>query len=191
VAYVKFGPFINGSAPGIQASFLNAVENFLVLVNSAAIDSLITSNGAGIASMPWLSINPTAIVTNGATAGNMTLYQPLRGTFKVAVIVFNGFRNGAGPAQTLVLPTAFTGRCKYWIGDATTTRSQFLLSGVAQNIAVITTLAGSGGTDGVTTTFNGMPGRSNGEILSAGWDTFSVPSGDAGNLTTILLVIGT
>jgi hypothetical protein len=29
MAYTKTGPFVNGSAPGISAAFLNAVENYL------------------------------------------------------------------------------------------------------------------------------------------------------------------
>lgn len=190
MAYIKTGPFANGGAPGINGAFLNSIENFLVLVNSAAIDSNITSNGAGIESMIAANLNPTAITTNGATSGAMSLYQPLRGTLKVAIIVLAGFRNGSGPAQTLVLPTPFTGRSKYWVGDMPTQRAQVLLTSVAQSIAVITTIAGSGGTDGTATVFTGIPGRSSGEIL-AGWDTFSIPSGDAGTTTSVMLVIGT
>jgi hypothetical protein len=190
MAYIKTGPFNNGGAPGVAAPFLNAIENFLVLVTSAAVDPNITSNGAGVESMIAANLNPTAITTNGATSGAMSLYQPLRGTLKVAIIVLAGFRNGSGPAQTLVLPAPFTGRSKYFAGDMTATRSQVLLTGVAQSIAVVTTMAGSGGTDGTATVFTGSPGRSNGEIL-AGWDTFSVPSGDAGTTTSVLVVIGT
>ena len=47
MAYSQYGPFTNGSAPGISAAFLNALETFLLLVNSAAIDANITADGSG------------------------------------------------------------------------------------------------------------------------------------------------
>lgn len=47
MGYVKTGPFTSGAGPGIDAGFLNNVENFLVTVNSAATDAAITSAGSG------------------------------------------------------------------------------------------------------------------------------------------------
>ena len=47
MAYTQFGPFTNGSPPGIQASFLNPLETFLLSLNSAAYDANITADGSG------------------------------------------------------------------------------------------------------------------------------------------------
>lgn len=45
--YVQYGPFVNSTAPGISAAFLNALETFLLSVNAVAYDANITSDGAG------------------------------------------------------------------------------------------------------------------------------------------------
>jgi hypothetical protein len=52
MAYTRSGPFTNGGAPGISATFLNNVENFLVslgtsTVNTAATDTHVSSDGSG------------------------------------------------------------------------------------------------------------------------------------------------
>lgn len=43
MAYTPYGPWTNGSSPGISAAFLNALETFLALVNSAATDGSISA----------------------------------------------------------------------------------------------------------------------------------------------------
>src|SRR6266571_998069 len=101
MSYTQFGPFTNGTSPPINASFLNGVESFLLLVNALATDSSITSDSAGAATMIKLAINSGSTVLNGSTAGTATLYQPLNGTLKLVVVYENGFRNGGGSAQTI------------------------------------------------------------------------------------------
>lgn len=49
MSYTPTGPFTNGAAPGISAAFLNALEAFMVLINSAATDGSISS-AAGVLS---------------------------------------------------------------------------------------------------------------------------------------------
>ncbi len=187
MAYTIFGPFVNGSSPGISSSFLNPLETFVASINSAATDANITADGTGMETLKWLKVNPTAVVQNGSTSGSMTLYQPLRGTVKLAVIVFANFRNNGGSTQGVTLPTAFTGRSKIWTGDLPSTGISFQASGVSQSVAVVITLAAAGGTSSNVTVLNG---KSQGEILS-GWDTMIVPTGGTGVTDGVIVVLGT
>jgi len=162
------------------------MENQLFAMNSASTDPNITSV-AGILTMLGAKINAAAIVTNGSTNGSMTLYQPLQGIVKMAVIVFSGFRNNGGATQSLVLPVPFTGRSKMWCGAVPTTGVTFQLVGVNATVAVVTTLASGGGTAAnVTSVLN----ISQGEILG-GWDTMITPTGGTVVCDGVLLVIGT
>lgn len=52
MAYTQYGPFVNNSAPYISAAFLNALETFLLTLNSASYDSNITSDGSGNLTIP-------------------------------------------------------------------------------------------------------------------------------------------
>jgi hypothetical protein len=47
MAYTQFGPFSNGGAPGLSASFFNPLETFLLSLNTASYDSHISSDGNG------------------------------------------------------------------------------------------------------------------------------------------------
>src|SRR5690242_17154176 len=68
MSYTPFGPWTNGSSPGISAAFLNALEAFLVLINSAATDGNISA-ASGVLS----AVN--ALLTGGllgkSTAGDI------------------------------------------------------------------------------------------------------------------------
>lgn len=187
MSYTKTGPFVNGSAPGISANFLNNVETVLLAVNSAATDNKITSDGTGLLTALGLNINAAATVQNGATAGNVTLYQPFRGThFKMIVARFTGFRNNGGHTQGVILPLAFTDRSKVWVGDLPSTGVQFQKSGVTQSIAIATSAVATGNTSSnVTTLFR----HSTGEILG-GWDTMIIPTGASGVTDSVLICIG-
>lgn len=46
-AYVQYGPFTNNAAPYLSAAYNNALETFLLGLNSASYDSNITSDGSG------------------------------------------------------------------------------------------------------------------------------------------------
>ena len=131
--------------------------------------------------------NPPAVFQNGSTSGIMTLYQPLQGVVKWAVIVFQNFRNNGGSTQGLTLPVPFTGRSKVWCGDLPSTGIQFQASGVSVNVAIITALSASGGSATNQTTLHGV---SIGEILG-GWDTMIVPTGGSVVNDCILDIRGT
>lgn len=150
MTYTIYGPFNNGSSPGISATFLNALETWAVSVTSAAIDPNITSNGSGLLALLGLQINPTAVSLTGSTSGTAQLYQTDRGTFKRVVIFLNNFQNGGGSAQTIALPTAFASSLVIRTGDINT--CSLLVSASAQNIAVLSALSGSGGTQSTQTT---------------------------------------
>lgn len=187
--YTKTGPFVNNSQPGISATFLNNVENQLVAINSAATDAHISADGTGLLTTLGLNVNATPTTINGATAGSITLYQPFRGpSFKVVIMRLTGFRNNGGHTQGIVLPSAFTGRCKVWAGDMPSTGVQFQKSGVTQSIAIATSTVTTGNTStNVTTLFR----HTYGEILSAsGWDTMIVPTGGTGTTDGVILVVG-
>lgn len=47
MSYVRYGPFVDGTTPSVDATFLNGVETFLLSINSAAIDSNVGSDGSG------------------------------------------------------------------------------------------------------------------------------------------------
>lgn len=52
MAYTQYGPFTNNAAPYLSAAFFNALETFLLTLNSASYDSNITSDGSGNISIP-------------------------------------------------------------------------------------------------------------------------------------------
>lgn len=189
MTYTKVGPFVNNSQPGLNATFFNNVENTLVSINTAATDSHISADGTGLLTALGLNVNATATTLTGATAGSITLYQPFRGpVFKAVIMRLTGFRNNGGHTQGIVLPSAFTGRCKVWAGDMPSTGVQFQKSGVTQSIAVptSTTTTGNSSTN-VTTLFR----HTYGEILSAsGWDTMIIPTGGTGVTDGVIFIVG-
>lgn len=189
MAYTKTGPFTNGSAPGISALFLNNVETELAAINSAATDSNISADGTGLLTTLGLNVNAAATKITGSTAGNITLYQPFRGpVFKLVIMRLNGFRNNGGSTQGIVLPSAFTSRCKVWCGDMPSTGVQFQKSGVTQNIAIATSTVTTGNTSSNVAT---LYRHTIGEILSeSGWDTMIIPTGGTGVTDGVIVVVG-
>lgn len=177
--YTSFGPFTDGSSPGVSAEFINPLEAFLAKLWA---DSLITSDHAGGLSAvslivsAFLEISSTGTVLSGSTAGTATLWQPVQGgasNFKLVFIALNGFRNGGGSAQTMVLPSAFSTNCAYIATDIP--GSQLLKSASAETVHDIVTLATGGGTEGTSTTLQN-------DVIGAcpgGFDTFSFNSGEA------------
>jgi len=83
--YTSTGPFVNGAAPGISATFLNNVENWINQVEG----------------------DISSVVLSGGTAGTATCYQVMQGTFKYTLIQLSGFRT-AGSPQQITLPVAYT-----------------------------------------------------------------------------------
>lgn len=184
MTYTEYGPFTNGASPPINASFLNGVESFLLLINALAIDSHITSDGNGAGTMLKLAINSGSTVLNGSTAGTATLYQFLNGTLKLVVVYENGFRNGGGAAQTIAIPTPFTTSFKWWTGDSNPLT--FVGSSSSRTANIITALAAGGGTITSQTTVNS---HSFGAV-NAAVDTVSFNSGEASAHTGTILMVG-
>jgi hypothetical protein len=184
MSYTQYGPFTNGTSPPINASFLNGVESYLLLLNALAVDSSITSDGSGAATMIKLAINSGSTVLNGATAGTATLYQPLNGTLKLVLIYENGFRNGSGAAQTLSLPTAFTTSLRFWTSDSNPLT--FVGSSTNRTANIVTAIAAGGGTVTSQTTVNGysMGG------VNAGVDTVSFNASESSTHTGLIVLLG-
>lgn len=183
MSYTRFGPFTDGSSPGISAEFLNPVEDQLVAMNSAATDADISA-ASGIFAATGLNITPTAVVINGGTSGTATLYQDCTGTIKRVLVVENNFRT-AGAAQTIAIPVPFT--AKFWVRTGFIDRVQFLSSGTAQSVNVMTAFGASGSAIGSTAGATTVFGFAIGECLHP-CDAISWPaSGAAANNGMILL----
>ena len=136
--YTQVGPFVNGSAPGIAAAFLNGLESDLLQLQG--------------------SIN--AVVVNGGTSGTATCYQILQGTYKYAVIVYNNFKT-AGSTQNLVLPVAFT--YGFFLRSSQTPTLSFLSSAAAQSCNIRTSFPASASASGGVSTGTSIGGYNDGE----------------------------
>lgn len=131
-----------------------------------------------------LVINQAGVVLNGSTSGTAILYEVLRGTIKMVVVKFNNYKNGSVPAQTIALPTAFTAAAQVMTDDISPT--QFLASGVAQNVFVLTTLAGTGG---ARTTETSIGSHSQGEVATA-FDTLSFAGSQPSAHSGLIIIQG-
>lgn len=122
--YVEHGPWNNGAPPGLDSSFFDDVENWIINTDNTPPHQI-----------------------SGLTSGTATLYQIFAGTlYKKVMIVLNNFRNGSvGTAQTIVVPTPFTQICSITTRDFA---AFGLLSGSLINEFVLQTLNTSGGTPG-------------------------------------------
>lgn len=118
--YGRVGPFAQGGPPGINKTFLDGIEDFLV------------------------SLTPVVVTVNGQTSGTATLYQYNTFTTKETIINLSNYRNSS--AQTLALPTAYTSKAVIDVKETQGMQIALLLSGSAQNIHVQTAQGLSGGT---------------------------------------------
>lgn len=161
-AYTEFGPFTDGSPPGLDATFFDGVENWILQAD-----------------------NPPVISVTGSTSGTAHLYMPLQGViYKVALLYLNNFRNGGGSVQNLALPTAFLTVAAFYIGSFPA--FTLLSGGSAINCGVITALASGGGTVNVQTTLGQyMLGDT-----ASGFDTVSFNSGQVTSHTGIAVFRG-
>src|SRR5258708_14916472 len=118
-AYVPTGPWANGGAPGVSASFLGTLENWLQQTEGAIGSSSVS----------------------GSTSGTATLYQVLQGTVKKVLILVSASYNST--VKTITLPVAFVTdaelRAYRNVGPL-----RFLTSGSSQNIVLPTGFNASG-----------------------------------------------
>lgn len=195
MSYVQFGPWVDGSSPGISAEFLNPLESFLLSINSAATDSHISSNGLGTMTLPGLVLNggaqidPTGIVLNGGTSGTATLYQIGTGTYKLVLVVLANFRTAASN-QTIALPAPFVSTAFVvtgWIGPSSTIAGiKLLASGTAQTFELLTSLATTGGGVSAVTSIFGQSFA----YVNAGFDTVQFNSGSSATSNGLILIQG-
>lgn len=117
-------------------------------INNGGIsnDGVTTTDGAGTMTVVGLitqilQCNPTAVSVSGQTSGTATLYQLMSGTIKKFVLILNNYKNTAN--QYITLPTAFTTRAWFNIGDTGAGHVSFYTGGSggsAVNLQQITTL---------------------------------------------------
>lgn len=88
--YLPFGPYTNGQAPGIQAAFLNAVEQYL----GYAADSNITSDGNGNETLKSVTF----------THGRVTQFTVFTGTGPAT-----GIAHGCSSAPVAIFVAYFAG----------------------------------------------------------------------------------
>ena len=158
-------PWTNGSAPGISAAFLDAIEGWVYQVD-----------------------NPPDVVLTGTTAGTATLYETVYANRKEVLLIFAGYENSSSTPQSIVLPHAFTFMAWATSGGFTTSSSngiQFLLSGTPANIHTCGSLAG-GSFNNSTTLLRYCPGA---EVLS-GFDTLSIEGSYSGAASGIVRILG-
>lgn len=179
--YSPVGPWTNGAPPGINKSFLDGIENFLA-ATGAGWDSNASWDGNGILTLLGLALNTTGTPLSGGSSGTATLYQPLRGTIKFALVVCSNFKTG-GSNQTIALPAAFTTSCAFIAFDCVT----FSLKNGASTITLtaITSLAIAGGSTATgTSAGNFVLGQ------GGGWDTLQFTSGAANAHSGPMLFFG-
>lgn len=192
-AYQQYGPFANNSAPGISASFLNALETFLLAINAAAYDSNVTSDGNGnvtanglVVGSGMTSLVAQTTVKNGSTSGTMTVYEFFTGSsLKIVLVRYGNYKNAAASANNVTLNTPFSLFAHAFSGNAQGT--QFLLSGSAISLSALATLGGS--SDGTANTITKMNAYSIIETF-AGFDTISEPGSNSATRTGNITIMG-
>lgn len=129
-------------------------------------------------------LNP--VVTNGGSAGSVSVYQWMRGPVKLTMIVMQGYEAG-GSAQKVALPSAYTVGASIRTGRIGTSGNggmSLLSSNSAQTINVVTALAtGGGSTTGETIIYQHSIGE-----CPVGFDTleFLANTSSAKNCITII-----
>jgi hypothetical protein len=179
------------SGTTISSSSVNG--NFTSLNNSGISNDSgnISTNGSGQMTLPGLIVTmldagSTGVTVTGTTAGNATIYQVMRGTFKIVALLFNGYQNSSGTEQKIALPVAFTQRAMFMTGNAKSTSIWSGGSQLTNKINTITALASGGGTTTGTTI---VPSNSIGEIIQ-GFDTVGLGTGEASQAYAISLFYG-
>lgn len=132
-------------------------------------------------------LNP--VVTNGRSAGSVTVYQWMRGPVKMTMIVMQGYEAGAS-AQKVALPSPYTFAASIRTGRIGTSGNggmSLLSSNVAQTINVVTALAtGGGSTTGETVIYQHSIGE-----CPVGFDTLEFLANTSSAKNCITLIEGT
>lgn len=99
--------FTDGSAPGLDASWFNAIGTYVASINPGSVNSAIT---------------PTVI--NGTSGGTITMWliagptvsSAAANCFKLYLIYFSGYQNSTGTRQRITLPSPFATGGMAWCG---------------------------------------------------------------------------
>lgn len=91
-SYPKSGPFTNGQAPGITASFLNLLEQYL----GYAADSNITTDGSGNMTVKSSTFTHGKITQFTVFTGNGAVTGVAHGCSSTPVAIFVNYIAGAG-----------------------------------------------------------------------------------------------
>lgn len=95
MGYTPFGPFVDGSAPGLDASVFNAMETSLAAVNPGAYNTALTP-----------------VIIPGTSGGNIYVWQffgpsipTSANCFKYILIYFQAYENSSGVRQRIHFPS--------------------------------------------------------------------------------------
>ena len=167
--FSPFGPWVNGSPPGVQASWLNNVESWIAQTEGDA---------------------SSQVTVTGTTAGSATCYQFFQGGLKGFFLYFNGYRNSTATEQLLALPVGFTTYAG-WIAFGGIPQTHIYVGSTQQNgkIEVITGFPVLPGAGAVTGNQNQMNGFQLGDILTA-FDHIGLGVSQGQAYTAGVLVIG-
>lgn len=133
-AYIPFGPWTDGSAPGIDASYLNAQETFLSSINPIAVNTALTP-----------------VIHPGTTAGNIYVWQFAGGPtiglaancYKLILMYFQAYENSSGVRQRIPFPSPLSNGGIVQVGSIhvpTASRGIYAVdsTGTGRNINVFT-----------------------------------------------------
>lgn len=187
------GASLTSASPGttISSSTYNSNQNNLNNSGISNDSGSISTSGSGTMTLPGLIVTmldsgSTGTTITGSTAGTATIYQVLRGTVKILVLLFNGYQNNTGTEQKIALPVAFTQRAMFMTGNTKTTSIWSGGSQLTSKINVVTALASTGGTTTGATT---IPSNSFGEIIQ-GFDTVGLGISEASQAFAISFFFG-
>lgn len=88
MAYTPFGPWNPNAPPGINKSFLDALEAFLQSINSAATDSHITADGNGNETVKSVSLTHGRITQFTVFTGTGPVTGAIHGCSTAPVAIF-------------------------------------------------------------------------------------------------------
>lgn len=140
MGYTKAGPFVNGSAPGINATFLNNMETWLATLSTVLNPS---SNNQ-------ISVKSYQTLKSGSpiSTGRMIVYESFApgSDLKIVRISYDQYKNSSATAVDVTLQAPFTQGAACISGLIQGT--QLLNGGSAVTIDFITSLSatGDGGT---------------------------------------------
>lgn len=188
------GASITTFSPGTTISS-SSMNSSLSAINSGGIandSGSISTSGSGTMTLPGLitqvlNSNPPAVTVNGTTAGTAQLYEIFQGTFKMILLVMNGYQNASGTEQTIALPTPFTAKGFCISGNMKVLTPYASGSPLTNSVRQITALAAGGGS---TTIQNSITSEGLASITAA-FSAIGLGSGQASTATDIAIFFGT